>query len=158
MERVNKIMTHPLFVSNQKRIEELECDRVFCRHGLNHSLDVARILYIKVLEQGLDIKKDVIYGVALLHDIGRGMEYEDGVAHHEAGAVLAKDILSDCDYTKEEQDCMMQAIKEHKEKSEQDILCKLLFEADKLSRGCYDCKAITECYWPEERKNHIVTY
>lgn len=160
MERINKIMSHPLYVSNQEKIETLEENRIFCRHGMSHSLDVARILYIKTLEEKLSIKKDVVYGVALLHDIGRGLEYEDGVPHHEAGAKLASKILQDCGFTEEECNQMVHAIGAHKEKNdeEDDILCKLLYESDKLSRNCFDCKAESDCYWPDEKRNPHIVY
>lgn len=159
MERIDKIMAHPLYVSNQKKIEVLEANRTFCKHGISHSLDVARILYIKVLEDKLPIQKDVIYGVALLHDIGRCLEYEAGKPHHEAGMELASKILIDCGYTEEERHQMVCAIGVHKEKSEDEknMLCKLLYEADKLSRNCFQCGARQDCYWAEDKKNrHIV--
>ncbi|MBQ2264941.1 MAG: Stk1 family PASTA domain-containing Ser/Thr kinase, partial [Oscillospiraceae bacterium] len=37
-------------------------------------------------------EKDVIYATALLHDLGRGVEYEKHISHHEMGAELAKHI------------------------------------------------------------------
>ena len=76
--------------------------RVFCLHGIEHSLDVARIGYIKNLEQGLSFRQDVIYAMALLHDIGRCEEYASGKSHHEAGAELARPILLACGYTEHE--------------------------------------------------------
>lgn len=158
MERINQIMAHPFFVSGQKRIEELEVDRVFCRHGLSHSLDVARILYIKALENEYRIPKDILYAVALLHDIGRVAEYETKASHHEAGAKLARTILEDCGYTKEECDLITEAIASHKEPHGKTILCKLLYEADKLSRNCFQCKAASQCYWSEEKKNREIRY
>lgn len=158
MERINQIMAHPLFVSSQKRIEELEVDREFCTHGLGHSLDVARILYIKTLELQYPIPKDILYAVALLHDIGRVAEYETKESHHEAGARLSRTILEDCGYTREECERIVEAIASHKEPHRDDILCKLLFEADKLSRNCFQCKAAAQCYWPETRKNREINY
>ena len=71
MERVDKILAHPEFQVYMRRIREQERTRVFCLHGIEHSLDVARIGYIKNLEQGLSFRQDVIYAMALLHDIGR---------------------------------------------------------------------------------------
>lgn len=158
MERIDRIMAHPLFVSNQKGIEELEQERIFCRHGMNHCLDVARILYIKVLEQNLAIPKDIIYATALLHDIGRCVEYEAGTSHHMVGGELANRILSQCGYSYEECKQITEAITAHKEKRNDSTLCKLLYEADKLSRNCFDCPAIEDCYWPRDRKNKVITY
>ena len=102
MERVKQIVKHPLYQYNQQKIEEAEKDRFFCKHGREHALDVARILYIQILEHDLPIKKDVVYGTALLHDIGRWEQYEKRIPHHEAGAKIAGSILSECGYSKEE--------------------------------------------------------
>ncbi|MCM1497569.1 MAG: HD domain-containing protein [Clostridium sp.] len=164
MERIEKIFAHPLYRSNRHTIDRLEEGRIFCRHGIGHSLDVARILYILVLEQNIALSKDILYATALLHDIGRAAEYEESKSHHQEGARMAAAILTDCGYTKEETARICNAIISHKcrqtdEGDEaQDILPQLLYEADKLSRNCYDCKAREECYWQEEQRNHMITY
>lgn len=159
MERIDQIMKHPLYQFNQRRIEEVEKDRFFCRHGREHALDVARILYIQVLEKGLPIKKDVIYGAALLHDIGRWEQYEKQIPHHEAGAAIAADILAECDYTDEEITLITDAIRAHQVSSgEGDSFSGLLYKADKYSRACYRCKASKECYWEDSKKNKAIYY
>ena len=43
---------------------------------MSHLMDVARIAYITCLEQNLGIEKDVIYGAAILHDIGKYAQYD----------------------------------------------------------------------------------
>ena len=48
------------------------------------------------------MSKDIIYATALLHDLGRADQYEKGISHEEAGAILAEEILTDCGYTREE--------------------------------------------------------
>lgn len=160
MERVNTILMHPLYVSNREQMTQLETNRIFCRHGLEHSLDVARILYIKVLEQQLDIRKDVIYAVALLHDIGRVEEYTKGIPHQEGGLQTASRILESCGYDRKEIELILQAIQCHKGETpaETDVLCKLLYEADKLSRNCFQCDAVKQCYWNEDKKNKGIQY
>lgn len=164
MERVKRIMEHPLYQSNQRRIEELEQNRIFCKHGISHSLDVARIMYILVLEQRLELSKDVIYATALLHDIGRAVQYEEQISHQEAGAELAEKILKDCGY----EDCVIEqisnAIASHTDRqikiehTDQDIFQSLLYKADKLSRECFNCKVQAECYWEDEKRNRIMKY
>ena len=114
MERVDKILAHPEFRVYMRRIREQERTRVFCLHGIEHSLDVARIGYIKNLEQGLSFRQDVIYAMALLHDIGRCEEYASGKSHHEAGAELARPILLACGYTEHECAEICDAIGRHK--------------------------------------------
>ena len=165
MERVKKIRNHPLYVENQKRIDELELNRIFCCHGVNHSLDVARILYIFVLEQGLSYQKDVIYATALLHDLGRGLEYEEQVSHHEMGANLARHILSECDFSVEEIALITEAIAGHRtgeikqtDNEENRIFYDLFYQADKMSRNCFDCAASEACYWEQEKRNYSIRY
>lgn len=164
MERVEQIMKHPLYQRYQKRIEELEQDRIFCTHDRGHSLDVARIMYILILERRVSVTKDVVYAAALLHDIGRAVQYEDNRPHHEAGAEFAAVVLKDCGYETEEIRIITQAIACHAFNQTEDDMDKertfqkLLYEADKLSRSCFDCEAHDACYWKPERKNERITY
>lgn len=159
MKRIDQIMAHPLFKEAMCGIEDAEQDRIFCRHGMEHCLDVARILYIMVLERNLPYRKDMIYATALLHDIGRDEEYRGQVSHHEAGGRLAKIILSECGFSQEEVEQIVQAICKHKDYNEEDdTFSQLLYRADKVSRGCYSCKAGQECYWNESKRNRTVQY
>lgn len=70
MERINQICSHPVWKKYMLEIDNLEKNRVYCKHGIEHLLDVARIAYIKKLESGYKIEKEVIYAAALLHDLG----------------------------------------------------------------------------------------
>lgn len=167
MERIEKIRNHPLYTSNQQQINNMEVNRIFCCHGVNHALDVARILYILVLEQGLSYTKDIIYATALLHDIGRGVQYEEHASHHEVGARLAKDILKDCGFNEDEIAMITEAIaghhtgKAHAEATtdySEESFTDLFYKADKLSRNCFECKASKECYWTQEKRNLQIRY
>ena len=71
MDRVNRIWRHPVYQEHYKKIQELESERIFCRHTPEHFLDVARLMYIYALEEHLELSKELIYAAALLHDIGR---------------------------------------------------------------------------------------
>jgi len=51
MERLNRILRHPLWKGALQQIEELESERIFCRHDLDHFLHVARIAYIENLKK-----------------------------------------------------------------------------------------------------------
>ena len=161
MERLEQIMKHPVYRSQQSRIEQLEKERIFCRHGVEHALDVARIFYILTLEQGMSYQKDVVYGTAILHDIGRAVQYEENRAHHEAGAELANAILSECGYEDGEIAIMVEAIRLHHTRPQTDQklgFADLLYQADKMSRPCFSCKAYKECYWEQEKRNLNVKY
>ena len=93
-----------------ERLAEYEKDRIFCRHGVEHLLDVARIAYIENLEKNSGLSKEIIYGAALLHDIGRYLQYTEGIPHEKAGADLAGEILKDCGFTGKEQEEILGAI------------------------------------------------
>ena len=157
MDRVERILQDTFYKKQIKKIYESEYDRIFCRHGFGHAVSVARIAYILAMEEGLRLRKDVIYGAALLHDAGRYTPEEKEMSHHAAGALYARGVLEKAGYTKEETDLMCNAIREHKDPGDRrDTLDSVLYRADKLSRNCFLCDAREECYWSEERKNHTI--
>ncbi len=114
MERVNQILRHPLFQDKLAELDRLERERIFCRHGLEHLLAVARLAYLRNLEEGLGLERELIYAAALLHDIGRGEQYLRGTPHDEAGAVYAEEILPDCGFSPVEREAVVKAISGHR--------------------------------------------
>ena len=158
MKRVNAILAHPLYRECYARLEELEKDRIFCRHQMTHLLDVARIAYISNMEQGLGIEKEVIYAAALLHDIGKYVQYEDGTPHEQSGEKIASEILGSLSekdaFSDEENRMILTAIRGHRRlREDADVLEKLLYTSDKASRMCFACPAEGECDWSTEKKN-----
>ena len=99
MENVNKILNNLKYKSLLNELNKLEINREFCNHTLEHFLDVARIAYITVLEKGLRYNKEVIYSIALLHDIGRVLQYNEGIDHHKGSAIIAAEILEDTNFS-----------------------------------------------------------
>ena len=157
-KRLSFIRHHPLYVSSLHRLEELEKTRIFCRHQTEHLLDVARIAYILNLEGGLGLSRDLIYTAALLHDIGKSRQYEEGIPHETASAALAERILSDMPsdlaFTAEEQLQILTAIRGHrKPRSGAGPLESLLYKSDKMSRTCFACPAEPECNLDSAKKN-----
>lgn len=159
MDKIDRLINNKLFITCMDRIKDEEKDRIFCLHGIEHSLDVARIGYILSLEQKLNIDKDIIYGMALLHDIGRCVEYESNISHHEAGVEISQKILAESGYEHTDITAICDAIANHKNKSLDcnNVLRELLYTADKLSRNCFSCKAYEQCYWSAEKKNEGIT-
>ena len=157
MKRVNRIIHHPLFERQLARLDELETTRSFCRHGLQHLLDVARLGWIAALEQRLSLKRDVVYATALLHDMGRVEQIENGTPHHQASASFAGRILSEAGFSEEEVHRIQRAILAHREDGAEDSLGRLLFWADKASRACWNCGMKAECNWSDEKKNWDLT-
>ena len=167
MERIDRILQHKRFQECRQQIMQAEVHRIYCKHGLEHSMDVARIAYILSLEnneEGQVLEKEIIYAMALLHDLGRSMEYWNGQSHHEAGVEIAGEILRDCGFTETEIAWITGAIAAHKyaeietvpeeQGSIGDRYRNILYRADKLSRNCFDCPAADTCYWPMEKRNH----
>ncbi|WP_300382604.1 HD domain-containing protein [Clostridium sp.] len=152
MDRVNKILNNERYKKLLDEISEFEQDRIFCKHSLAHFLDVARISYIEVLEKQLNHHKEVIYAISLLHDIGRVLEYKEGIPHNIASAMIAEDILKGIGFTEEEENQIIKSIKEHRLKSE-DSLSEIIYKSDKLSRNCFNCKSTKLCKWNDEKKN-----
>ena len=176
MERVNKILNHDLFIECLEKNRKAEEGRCFCRHDMGHFLDVARLAMIFYLEQscppesgvsakedsggGGTVSKELIYGAALLHDIGRWKQYEDKTPHEKASAALAPAILADCGFTERESAQIVTAILNHRNekiKARQN-LSGILYRADKMSRSCFCCQAEGECDWKGTKKNLELQY
>lgn len=155
MERVDKIRNHPLWKESLTQIEKMEADRIFCKHDAVHFLDVARIAYIENLEKHLGFPKAWIYAAALLHDIGRHLQYTKGIPHEKASAELAAVILRDCGFAETEREPILRAIDGHREKETAgaEDLAGVIYRADKASRSCMFCHAAGECNWSDEKKN-----
>lgn len=155
MFAVEAIRNHPDFIDHMKRIARAETDRLYCKHGIEHLLDVARIAYIRLLERKMPFRKEVVYAAALLHDVGKAEQYEYGEAHEVAGARVAAAILMDIDgFSALEKTAIVASVAQHRRYDENSSpLGKLLFEADKASRACFSCSQRSTCAWPEEKMN-----
>ncbi len=160
MKHVNHIIEHPAYKEALAEIAIREENRIFCKHDTNHFMNVARIAMILNLEEGKDVKKDLIYATALLHDIGRHIQYDDKTPHEIASAELAEPILKDCGFRKKEIQQILQAILLHRsqKESKKNALSDIIYRADKLSRECYFCKASAQCDWKKGKKNKELTY
>lgn len=159
MNKVNSILNSEKFKEYSNKNKECEKERKFCTHDLQHSIDVARIAYIMTLENNLKIDKRIVYATALLHDIGRWMQYSKGISHEIASHELAQGILIECAFNEEERSIILNAILNHRQKAnEKETFEHIFYLSDKLSRNCFNCKAIDECNWSEEKKNYKINY
>lgn len=158
MYRCDNILKNELYRSYLEKNKELEKDRIFCRHDMNHFIDTARIGYIIILERGLLIEKHMIYAAALVHDIARCVE-QPNLPHDEASARFAEEILPECGFTEEEVRAISSAVRAHRLKpTDMTTLGGVLYAADKLSRKCYECAAYSQCNWSAQKRNDNVTY
>lgn len=163
MNHIDNIIKNKIFIENINKINNFEKERIYCRHGDTHLFDVARIAYIKSLEENTGFSKYIIYAAALLHDIGRAEEYEKGTPHEKAGVEIAEKILKQCGFDSSDADLIIKSIIAHRHKSDTDTnydekLSRIIRDSDKLSRRCYMCTAQDTCYWTSDKKNMHVKY
>ena len=159
--RWRRILQNGLFLEVVRRIELSEESRRFCKHGLGHLLDTARIMYLITLENALPFPEDLVYGAGLLHDIGRDPQNGARTSHAQAGIPAAKTILEECDYADVEIEEILRAIASHSGSRDSEFpttLAALLYQADKAGRRCFHCQARAECYWPETMKNNSLLF
>ena len=157
MENVNIILNNKKYKQALKKIEEYEKDREFCNHTIEHFMDVSRIAYIMILEENLNVSKEIVYAIGLLHDIGRVKQYEEGIHHDIASVEISREILKETSFTKNEINIILNGIANHRKESD-NKLEEIIYKADKLSRQCFNCKSEKECYWSSEKKNFKITY
>lgn len=158
MERINKILSSPQFIRAINETKKAEQGRIYCLHGLEHAADTARISYILSLEEGTELKKDIIYAAALLHDTGRFRQYADGTPHQKASVEIAAEILPQCGFDDNEISEILSAIDTHRHGEPKNKLGKILQKADNLSRLCFDCSARSTCKWKENEMNMGLEY
>lgn len=158
MEKLNRILQNATFKNIIENINEVEKTRVYCKHSFEHLIDTARICYIINLEENLGFDKEIIYTAAILHDIGRFEEYENGVPHNEASAKIANKIMAECGFSKDEIKIVTDAIYEHRTENDTISLGNILYRSDKLSRICFLCNSEKSCYWDKNKKNMKLKY
>lgn len=158
LKRFHALMADASLLQLFSKLEQLEKERIFCKHGLQHCLDVARIGYILILEEGASVDKELFYTAALLHDLGRVAQYEQNVPHHEAGMRLAAHFLEQYGFSETETEAVCEAVGAHRHgaKPKRTPLTAYLKRADKLSRNCFLCSASDRCNWRDEEKNGCI--
>jgi len=171
MKRIDAIIRDPLFQECLNKNKKAESGREFCKHDLQHFVDVARITYILALESGRFSKliedsglsgaqaaKEVVYAAGILHDVGRWRQYETGEDHSVIGAELANEILKRANFSPQENRVITRAIREHRsQRAGMSLLGELLYRADNLSRACHECSAKEKCYkFPIMETGHLV--
>ena len=172
----NRILADAQFRALMRKVEVLERDRIYCRHGIGHALDVCRIAWIRFGERNaghleaaqLPEYKDRIYCIGLLHDTGRCAQYETGENHAPAGARIAGEILSRIGYPADLTAEAVRIIGTHRGRlrtaelfdpaadaaplllSDEVELC--IRHADQLARNCMLCPASDTCKWAADEK------
>jgi putative nucleotidyltransferase with HDIG domain len=159
MARVNQLLDHEEYISHMEKIDMLEKERLFCKHGFEHGLNVARIAYSYLLENGETLlHKESVYAAALLHDIGRWIEYGTGEDHAEASARLALPLLEECGFLWDEIQVILKGIREHRRHHEDHLtlLGTALALADDWARDCRHCSGQDLCHKYHEAMNRVM--
>ena len=148
---------------NLQALAGLERDRPFCRHGIAHLLDVARLAWIDNLEQGLGFDRELVYAAALLHDVGKAVQYTNGTPHEVAGEKIASSILAtlpeEASFTTVQVRQILTAVRGHRHlRADATPLERLIYTADKRSRSCFACAAADRCNWAPERRNNVLDW
>ena len=159
MARFNQLLDHEDYICYMEKINELEKERCFCKHGFEHGLSVARIAYAYLLEKGtMCLSKEEIYAAALLHDIGRWVEYQTGEDHAVASARLALPLLQTCGFSSDDIQVILEGIREHRRHHDDNLtlLGEALAIADNCSRDCRSCNVQTLCYKYKPAMKQIV--
>ncbi len=150
----NLILNNGNYRRNLSLLRDLEKDRIFCRHDIQHFLNVARITVILCNDRGVEASRDLIYSAALLHDIGRIQEQLSGVPHHIAGQETAAEILDEVGCPEEMKQQIIGMIASHRSSApKHNELEEIFCEADKRSRLCLECGAESLCNWAGDKKN-----
>ena len=159
-DRIQAILNNEEYKSCYAVIKECEKDRIFCHHDMSHFLDVARIAQIINFEESIGVDRELIYATALLHDIGRHIQYQTGERHEKASAAIAPRILKECGYDEAEIEVIVDAITNHRNAdiAMEPGLRGIIYRGDKASRPCFACEAQSQCDWKESRKNMELKY
>lgn len=175
LDRINAIINNSEYQDWIIANNQAEYGSEYCRHGLEHAFDVARIAYELWLDhQGNPLARDIVYATALLHDIGYWSKFEalqddseENCCEHTAdlndnqetpfqtAAVLAEDILFDAGY----HPAMIAEIQKailNMETDSKEGLSVILRRANELSRPCFICPMKNKCQ--KEPKNLRLVY
>jgi uncharacterized protein len=158
MKRINGILNDAEYLRHLDRIQKAEAGRIYCRHDMAHFLDVSRIARIISLEENIDIEKELVYAAGFLHDIGRWVEYENGTDHAVASKEIAEKILARHNFTEAERGKIGAAIEGHRTGGAASSLADILYRADKLSRNCVLCGAVTTCKKFQNGEKAVLLY
>jgi len=150
MSKIDRIIFNRNYKLYLQKNADEEIDRPFCSHHFEHLLDVARLTYIILLEEGSPfISREMAYAAGLLHDIGRWQEYRSEKDHAKFSAELAEAILIEAEFSEAERHLIIKAIEQHRLKNNclphRSPLSAALSKADSLSRLCFRCDARGLC-------------
>ena len=110
------------------------------------------------MNEGLDTGDMLLKVEIPIEEKETGGSLHDKLA--EAGAKLCDIILPDCEFVEDEISEIKEAVKYHRKDADKNKskLAELLRWADKNSRCCFECAAISECNWSFDKLNMEIEY
>jgi uncharacterized protein len=102
-------------------------------HTLDHTIRVYSLSM--QLSEGLQVNMRVLEAAALLHDVGRQREAESNISHSILSGIMSQECLRDLEYTKEEMEEVVDAIRTHRYSENiepNSIEGQILSDADKI--------------------------
>jgi uncharacterized protein len=102
-------------------------------HGMDHTERVTRMC--RIIGKREDADMEILIPAALLHDIARPLEKEQGLPHEAEGARMAEAYLASIHYNPARIPAISAAIRSHRFRSEEKpatLEAKILSDADKL--------------------------
>ena len=160
--QIDRLLQHPMYRARLELLQELERKRDFCGHNLEHFMKVGRIAEYVVAKNELLFAEEVVWGAALLHDMGRVEQYRQGISHEKASVAFAREILFSLDWNVSDIDMVCEAIGSHSHRQcaadrwrkmpELVSLTEVISFANQFSRTCYKCHMADACKWTEEEK------
>ncbi|MCL2847809.1 MAG: HD domain-containing protein [Firmicutes bacterium] len=149
-KRVKKILLDVVFNVLIKNIENVEENRKFCKHGLEHLITVAKLALKENEKLTEKIDPEVVIISALLHDIGRFWQYSKEykkTPHAKIGKIKTEERLQLLSFIDSETKQICSAIETHNDDSVSNDtgLNGIIYRADKASRDCNNCKAKYKC-------------
>lgn len=161
-KQIERLLQHPIYQKRLALLQELEGNRIYCGHDLSHFFAVGRIAETLSKENHLSHSNDVLWASALLHDMGRVEQYQQGISHDKASVAFAREILLSLGWDQADMELVCEAIGSHSKRfavkdrwenrTELRSLAEVLSFADHFSRKCYECKGADSCKWPEEER------
>ncbi len=159
---MEEVLTHPKYAAYLSRLTELEKDRKFCKHDEIHFFEVYDLMSALNEQNACGYTDAMLFACAYFHDIGRVLEYEEGISHNEASAALCREILLSLGWNENEIEEVCGAILSHGnrkfveqrllERTKIHTLADLLSYADQMTRRCFACEMRDVCHWKEEEK------
>ncbi len=95
MKFTEKLLKHPEFLRLQKRVQQIEQDRIYCHHELPHALDVCRMAWMMYLEDQMQAKVESVLEASLKNTYGSESALENSERIAEDRNAECTDVIGE---------------------------------------------------------------